>query len=141
MKRYPSLLLIIFCSWLLPTALRAVPPADPLLTQGLQTCLTNGLEDGVRAWYPDRPELGAEMSRQVLGETQRLGTLIDTEVVTVQSISKRVTRYYFAIYFTRSPLWVRIDRYENRDKSFFMPLKCSTNPDDILPGYVTEFLR
>lgn len=119
---------------------RAVP-ADPVLTDGLQTCLSNGVDAGVRRWYAERPELGGEMALKVVAESSRLGAAIDTEIVAVQQVSKRVTRFYLAIYFMRSPLWIRIERYENGEKSFFMPLKCSHNPDDILPGYVTEFLR
>jgi hypothetical protein len=118
----------------------AAPAPDSTLVLGLQTCLSNDIESGIRVWYAQQPDLGAEMSGRVLGASRRLGTLIDTEVVAIQSISKRVTRYYVALYFTRSPLWIRIDRYESSAKTFFMPLKCATDPDDILPGYVTEFL-
>lgn len=123
--------------------LHAAPAAapDPALVLGLQSCVANGIDAGVRTWYADRADVAAEMSAKVLGETAKLGSIIDSEVVAVQPISKRVTRYYAALYFTRSPLWVRIDRYQNGEKSFFLPLKCSVNPDEVLPGYITEFYR
>jgi hypothetical protein len=73
--------------------------------------------------------------------TRDLGDVIDSEVVNIQVISKRVTRYYVAVYYTRCPVWIRIERYSSRDKSFYLPLKFSLNPDDILPGYVTEFTQ
>ena len=134
------LLLVLFGLFMASVG-RAAPLIDSALQQGLQTCLDNGVESGVHAWYADRPELGAEMSAKVIGAAAKLGNVIDTEVVQIQAISKRVTRYYVAIYFTRSPLWVRIERYQSENKAFFLPLRCSTNPDDILPAYVTEFLR
>lgn len=134
------LLAITLFAFATPSPAKSPGSADPALLLGLQSCLNNGVEPGVRAWYPDQPELGAKMAAQVTSETAKLGPLIDAEVVSIQTISKRLTRYYVALYFTRSPLWVKIDRYESREKSFFMPLKCSTDPDNILPGYVTEFL-
>ncbi len=135
------LVLVVVFSLAAPAAVRAAQAPDPLLVQGLQTCVANGIESGVRVWYPDRPEIGAEMSATLSATVARLGSSIDYEIVATQPISKRVTRYYVALYFARSPVWIRIDRYQNADKSFFFPLKCSTNPDDILPGYVTEFYR
>lgn len=119
---------------------RAANTADPAIMLGLQTCMSNGVDNGVRAWYPDSPQLAAKMAAKVTGETANLGPIIDTEVVAIQAISKRVTRYYVALYFRRSPLWIKIDRYQSQEKSFLMPLKCSTDPDAILPGYVTQFL-
>jgi hypothetical protein len=125
-----------------PTAVSApTPPSDPVLAQGLQTCVVNGVDAGIRLWYSDRPDLAADMSAKVSNESARLGPIIDSEIVAAQTVSKRVTRYYVALYFNRSPLWIRIDRYEGRDKTFFLPLKCSVNPDEILPGYITEFYR
>ena len=50
-----------------------------------------------------------------------------------------MTRYYVAIYFTRCPLWLRVERYQNEDRAFYLPLRFSTNPDEVLPGYITEF--
>lgn len=120
---------------------RAAEAIDSAVQQGLDTFLSNGIESGVHAWYPDRPELAAELSAKIAAATQKLGVIIDSEVVQIQPVSKRVRRYYVALYFTRSPLWIRIERYQSQDKAFFLPLKLSTNPDDILPAYVTEFLR
>ena len=124
---------------LVPSAARAAQAPDPLLVEGLQTFVANGIDAGVRTWYPDRPALGAEMRDQLLKATQNLGTIIDSEVVAVQPVSKRVTRYYVALYFTRCPLWLRVERYQNEERAFYLPLRFSTNPDEILPGYVTEF--
>lgn len=118
---------------------RAAQAPDSTLTAGLQTCVTNGIEAGVRQWYADRPELGSAMTSKVAAESAKLGAIIDSELVAAQPISKRVTRYYVALYFTRGPLWLRLDRYEGQEKSFYLPLKCSASSDDILPGYVTEF--
>ncbi|HVU32967.1 MAG TPA: hypothetical protein VHE61_06010 [Opitutaceae bacterium] len=140
MRPIPFAFLFVLALVSSPAVTAATPP-DPLLLQGLQTCVTNGVDSGVRVWYSDRPAMGAEMSNVVSTAARGLGDVIDSEVVAVQPVSKRVTRFYVALYFTRSPLWVRIERYENGTKAFFLPLKCSTNPDDILPGYITEFLR
>lgn len=85
---------------------RAASAPDATLTAGLQTCVTNGIEAGVRQWYADRPELGSAMTTKVAGEAAKLGAIIDSEVVAAQPISKRVTRYYVALYFTRGPLWL-----------------------------------
>ena len=118
---------------------RAAQPADPVLVNGLQAFVSNGLDAGVRVWFADRPELAAEMHDQLFKATRALGSLIDTEIVAVQPVSKRVTRYYAALYFTRCPLWLRVERYQNEDRAFYLPLRFSTNPDEILPGYITQF--
>jgi hypothetical protein len=119
--------------------LRAAQAPDPVLIQGLQTFVSNGIEAGLRVWFSDRPQLGAEMRDQLVKATQNFGSIIDTEIVAVQPVSKRVTRYYVAIYFNRCPLWLRVERYQNGDRAFYLPLRFSTNPDEVLPGYVTEF--
>ena len=120
-------------------AARAAQAPDPVLVEGLQTFVSNGIEAGLRVWYSDRPELGAEMRELLFRSTRTLGSIIDTEIVAIQPVSRRVTRYYVAIYFTRCPLWLRVERYQNQERAFYLPLRVSTNPDDILPGYVTEF--
>jgi len=130
---------LVFAAFTAP--LRAAAAPDAALTQGLQTCVSNGIDAGVRLWYTDRQDLGAEMSNRVLAASAKLGPIVDSEIVATQTISKRVTRYYLALYFTQGPLWLRLERYESRDKAFYLPLRCSTNPDDILPGYVTDFYR
>jgi hypothetical protein len=123
----------------LAPAVRGAPAVDPVLTKGLQVCLTNGVEACVWTWYADRPKLAAEIKDKIAALTKDLGNVIDTEVVTVQPLTKRITRFYVAIYFARRPLWLRVDRYAGTDQSFFLPLKFSLEPDDILPGYITEF--
>ena len=125
----------------LTVPLRAAQAPDPTLTLGLQTCVSNGIDAGVRTWYADHTGLAAEMSATLGAAAAKLGTIIDSEVVAAQPVSKRVTRFYVALYFSRSPLWIRIDRYQSANKTFFLPLKCSVNPDEILPGYITEFYR
>ena len=131
-------LLVTIVAFVIPAALAAKAP-DPVLVNGLQSFVTNGIEAGLRVWYSDRPELGAEMREQLFKVTRSLGSIIDTEIVAVQPVSKRVTRYYVAIYFTRCPVWLRVERYQNEDRAFYLPLRISTNPDEILPGYLTEF--
>jgi hypothetical protein len=132
-------LVSLFALAVLTSALPAAQAPDPILVEGLQTFATNGIEAGLRVWYSDRPELGAEMRELLFKSTRNLGSIIDTEIVAVQLVSKRVTRYYVAIYFTRCPLWLRVERYQNQDRAFYLPLRVSTNPDEILPGYITEF--
>jgi hypothetical protein len=122
-----------------PPAARAAQAPDPVLVNGLHAFAANGIEAGLRVWFSDRPDLGAEMRELLFKTTRTLGSIIDTEIVAVQLVSKRVTRYYVAIYFTRCPLWLRVERYQNQDRAFYLPLRLSTNPDEILPGYITEF--
>jgi hypothetical protein len=85
--------------------------------------------------------MNVELNAKVCAETKNLGDVIDTEVVAIQTISKRITRYYVAIYFARRPLWIRIDRYTGRDHSFYLPFKYSFEGDDILPGSLTDFVQ
>ena len=134
----PSLVLASVLLALAP-AVRGAPAADPVLTKGLQVCLTNGIEACVLNLYADRPKLAVEIRDKIVAYTKDLGNVIDTEVVTVQPITRRLTRFYVAIYFARRPLWLRGDRYTGSDQSFFLPLKYSAELDDILPGYITEF--
>ncbi|MES2695486.1 MAG: hypothetical protein V4773_18560 [Verrucomicrobiota bacterium] len=136
--RTPILLLATLLLATTP-ALRAAQPPDPALTQSLQTVTNNTLEAGLRTLYANRVWLAQEMMEKLTPVTRNLGDIIDTEIVAVQPVSKRVTRYYVAIYFTRCPLWLRIERYANKEQAFYLPLRFSTNPDEILPGYVTEF--
>ena len=123
-----------------PATHAAITP-DPTLINGLNTFESNGIEAGLRVWYADRPHLAEEMREQLFKATRHLGDIIDTEIVAVQAVSKRVTRYYVAIYFTRCPLWLRVERYANHEKAFYLPLRFSTDPDAILPGYITEFYQ
>ncbi|MDD2765032.1 MAG: hypothetical protein PHE83_13775 [Opitutaceae bacterium] len=112
-----------------------------MFTKGLQACVTNNLEACLGIWYAGYPKLAAEMNAKVSAATKNLGNVIDTEVVATQTISKRVTRYYAAIYFARRPLWIRIERYTSGEGSFYLPLKYSFEPDEILPGYLTDFVQ
>ena len=122
------------------SAMSAAPSPDKTLTLGLQAWLDNGVDAGLRTWFADRPELAFEMKNQLQPLIKELGDVIDTEVVAIQPISKRVTRYYVAVYFTRAPLWLRVERYASEKAAFYLPLRFSTDPDRILPGYLTEFL-
>jgi hypothetical protein len=139
LRRFFAFGVLVLGAWF--ASARAATPPDATLVLGLQTCVSNGIDSGVRTWYADREELGSQMSAKVLNESAKLGTLVDYEVVATQMLSKRVTRYYVALYFARGPLWMRIERYDNREKALFLPLRCSTNADEILPGYITEFYR
>src|SRR5258706_10884247 len=122
-----ALLALFFLLVLLTPTMSAAQAPDPVLVEGLQNFASNGIEAGLRTWYSDRPELAAEMRELLLKATRNLGTIIDTEIVAVQSVSKRVTRYYVAIYFTRCPLWLRVDRYQNGKRPLYLPLRTSTN--------------
>jgi hypothetical protein len=82
----PALLLVV-------TSLRASTAPDATLTRGLENFLANGVEAGVRSLYPDRPELAVKVKDEMLPATKNLGDVIDTEIVAVQPISKRVTRF------------------------------------------------
>ena len=137
--RIPSLALILFISLLSSSPAAQAP--DPILAEGLRATLSNGIDAGLRTWYANRPWLAQEMRDKLLAVTRGLGDVIDTEIVAVQPVSKRVTRYYVAIYFTRCPLWLRVERYANQEQAFYLPLRYSTNPDEILPGYITEFYQ
>ncbi len=125
---------------LLAPAVHAAPNPDPVLANGLQACVTNGLQAGLYLWYADQPKLAAELDAKTSAVTKGLGSVIDTEVVAVQTVSKRVTRYYVAVYFLQRPLWIEIERYAGRDHLICLPLKFSLDPDAILPGYLTDFL-
>ena len=137
-----STLLLACVILVLAPALRATQTPDPVLTKGLQVYMTNGLEACLWVWYADRPKLAAEMKDKVSAVTKDFGEVIDTEIVAIQPISKRITRYYVGIYFARRPLWIRVERYTGSDnKSIFLPLKFSLEADDILPGYLIDFVQ
>lgn len=132
-----ALVLALFFTGLF-SSVRAAAAPDPVLVEGLRSLQANGLEAGLRVWFADRGELAREMQQRLTSATAGMGDIIDTEVVAIQSVSQRVTRYYVAIYFQRAPLWLRVERYASRERAFFLPLKFSFDPDVILPGYVTE---
>lgn len=134
--------ILILIAALSGPALRAAPSADPVLTRGLQLAISSGLESCLETWYagpPGHPEIHPAFNARIVAETKSLGDIFDAEVLSVQSISKRVTRYYVAIYFARRPVWISIERYASRDQSFYLPLKYSMEADDILPAAMTEF--
>src|SRR3954465_10567474 len=89
---------------------------DEVLNSGLQAWVSHGSEAGLRTWYSDQPDAVTEVLEKLRPELKRLGDVIDTEVIAVQPVSKRVTRYYVAIYFTTAPLWIRIERYETEKR-------------------------
>ena len=137
--RHLALLVAFALAALAPA--RAASAPDPTLTEGLRATVANGLEAGLRTWYANRLWLAQEMREKLTPATRDLGNIIDTELIAVQPVSKRVTRYYVAIYFTRCPLWLRVERYASQEQSFYLPLRFSTNPDEILPGFITEFYQ
>ncbi len=134
-----SSLALLAALLILAPAVRAIPADDPVLAKTLQICESNGIEAAMLNLYADRPAVAAEMKEKVSALAKGLGNVIDTEVIATHPVGKRVIRYYVAVYFARRPLWLRVDRYLGTDKSFFLPLKFSIEPDDILPAYVTDF--
>lgn len=134
-----SIVLFVLTSLLVQVPAFAAQRPDPILLNGLQAWLDNGVDAGLRTLYSDRPALAFEMKEKLQPFIRELGDVIDTEVIAIQTVSKRVTRYYVAVYFTRAPLWLRIERYASEKTSFYFPLRFSTDPDRILPGYLTEF--
>jgi hypothetical protein len=139
------MLLLASVALVLLPSLRPAQNVDPVLVNGLQVCATNGLQACLETWYaagrPGHPEMYVELTAKVCAETKNFGEVIDTEVVAIQQISKRITRYYVAIYFARRPLWIRVDRYASRDRAFYLPFKYSLEADDILPGSLTDFVQ
>jgi len=129
--------LTVACLLFSPVAF-AAQAADEMLIAGLQAWVSNGSEAGLHTWYSDQPDVVLEMQDKLRPELKRLGDVIDTEVIAIQPISKRVTRYYLAVYFSNAPLWIRIERYATDKRVVFLPLRFSTNPDQILPSYLTD---
>jgi hypothetical protein len=130
--------------WLLILALIAsrassVESPDPVLVSGLQSFQLNGIQAGLNVWYSSQPEVAFAMKEKLIPLTQAMGNVIDTEVVAIQPLSRRVTRYYVAVYFTHGPVWLRLERYASDREAIYLPLKASLDPDRILPGYLTEF--
>lgn len=118
---------------------RAAQANDPKLQNAFSTWIANGVDAGLAALYSERAEFALDLRQPLLAITDRLGSTVDWEVVAVQTVSTRVVRYYIAVYYQRRPLWLRVERYSNGEKVFYLPLRYSLSPDDILPGYVTEF--
>lgn len=135
--------LMMLCSVSLLFALpaRAASTPDPVLVKGLNAYVANGPEACLAIWYSTQPRLAAEMGAKLAAATKDLGAAFDTDVVAIQTVSRRVTRYYLAVYFPRRPLWIRIERYAGRDQVYYLPLRLSFDPDDILPGYLTDFVQ
>lgn len=129
--------LISACFVFSSVAFAAQPPDEVLIT-GLQAWVSHGSEAGLRTWYSDQPDTVSELQEKLRPELKRLGDVIDSEVIAVQPISKRITRYYVAIYCANAPLWIRIERYATDKRPLFLPLRFSPNPDEILPSYLTE---
>lgn len=137
---FPMRLLIPLFALLVFTApVRAAQPTDPKLQEALAAWVTNGIEAGLVNLYSDRPEFAAEFRDDLLNATRKLGAIVDTEVVAVQPVSSRVTRYYVAVYYQRRPIWLRLERYNNGEKISYLPLRFSLKHEEILPGYLTEF--
>ena len=142
---FPRSWLPVFLALILSPGLGAAESqaVDPVLLSGLKVAPVGGLEACFDVWYSNRlghPEIKAEVSAKILAETKNFGEVLDTEVVAIQSISKRITRYYVAVYFARRPVWIRIDRYTLRDRWFFLPFKYSLEADEILPGFITDLV-
>lgn len=116
----------------LPTAL-AAGSRDATLDAGLQACEVNGIRACLRIWYPDRPEWVTRFEDGIREKTLGLGDITGTEVVTSQTLSSQVVRYYVVVYYDQAPLWLRIDRYTVGIKQRFLPLEYSLKPEDILP--------
>ena len=134
-----SLLLLLVGLLATPAVTFAAQTPDPVLLNGLQAWVANGPDAGLRVWYADQPELALELKETLLAGAKSMGQVIDTEVIAIQPVSKRVTRYYVAVNYTNGPLWIRIERYVSDKHPIFLRLRFSSDPDRILPGYLTEF--
>jgi hypothetical protein len=134
----PLLSLLLSCFLFGSVGIAAQTP-DPVLLNGLKAWLANGSDAGLHVWYADNPELSFTMKEKVRTVVRDMGSVFDTEVIAIQTISKRVTRYYVAVYYDSGPLWLRIERYLSDKQASYLPVRFSTDPDRILPGYITEF--
>ena len=117
----------------------AAQTPDPVLMNGLKAWIANGSDAGLHVWYADNPELSFSMKEKVRSVVRDMGAAFDTEVIAIQPVSKRVTRYYVAVYYDSGPLWIRIERYVSDKRASYLPVRFSSDPDRILPGYITEF--
>ena len=123
-----------------PQARAATPEPDPAVTQGLQLYQTesNGLEACLGVWFNDKPKLAEELLEQIGPVAKDLGVVQGAEVVATQRVSQRVERYFIAVYYTRRPLWLSLERYALPDKTTSLGLRFSTDEDKILPSYLTD---
>ncbi|MEO6002995.1 MAG: hypothetical protein ABIZ04_20325 [Opitutus sp.] len=133
------LVLSLACLLTTPAVSFAAQSPDPELLNGLQAWNANGPIAGLRVWYASQPDLALELGDTLKAAVKTMGQVIDTEVIAIQPVSKRVTRYYVAVNYTNGPLWIRIERYVSDKQPIFLRLRFSTDPDRILPGYLTEF--
>lgn len=134
-----SLFALLATCFAFVTVSQGAQTPDPVLVNGLKAWLSNGSDAGLHVWYADNPELSFAMKEKVRTVVRDMGTVFDTEVIAIQTISKRVTRYYVAVYYDSGPLWIRIERYLSDKQSSYLPVRFSVDPDRILPGYITEF--
>ena len=118
----------------------AAPEPDPAVTQGLQLYQTesNGLEACLGVWFSDKPKLAEELLDQIGPVAKDLGVVQGAEIVATQRVSQKVERYFIAVYYTRRPLWLSLERYVLPDKTTSLGLKFSTDEDKILPSYLTD---
>lgn len=125
-------LVLVFVT-LAPAALTAVE-TDTVLLSGLRACDVNDLRTCIRTWYAHDPKLNEQVQNQLEKVSAGLGDILGTEIVSARDLSKRVRRYYIAVYFDKHPLWLRVDRYNtNGVVQITLPLKYSLAAGEILP--------
>ena len=83
-------------------------------------------------------KLAEELLEQIGPVAKDLGVVQGAEIVATQRISQKVERYYVAVYYTRRPLWLSLERYVLPDKTTSLGLRFSTDEDKILPSYLTD---
>lgn len=101
---------------------------------GLQAFQTNGPDALLRTWYSiDEQDRVAGIRKRLVGISQHLGEVIDTEVFAPKDLGRHVQRLYGVIYFRKRPLWLRAEYYTIEGRSGFITLEFSCEASDILP--------
>jgi hypothetical protein len=136
MKRFLFLLVVLA----VPFVGRSQDVTAPL-RQAFDNCSTIGISAFAKTLYPDDLAAlkNADASLSIL--TKGLGANFGGEVVLTVDFSSRVKRCYCVLYFERRPLWICVDFYSINGRSFFLPLKASITPEDVLPASLTGIGR
>lgn len=123
---------------LMAPAVATAAESDAVIQTGLQACNVNDLRTCIRTWYAHDPVQADKLQLQLDNATKGLGDILSTEIVATRDLGKRVRRYYIALYFSKHPFWLRVDRYNtNGIVQITLPLKFSLVAGEILPREVT----
>lgn len=138
-SRLPRLLLVLLLAAATSSFAKPDDSIPPAVAKGLQAYEKDGFAAAIDIWIKNSVMDGnAAAKGQMLqiSEVERYyGKYEGYQLVRTSLLTPRTRRFYFALYYEKSPLWVFFDVYERKTGEFTISeMLFNTKASLILPG-------